>query len=384
MNLSNIEAILRKVNPTLVTAFLIRNGFERKGGRTGKVDIFENQHSDVLLLPVDQDARDYSTRLRDLLELFTSPLRSIDDIVGKIVLPYSDIFRYRIETPESTWGHLRLSYTHEAMQALYDLLRFTAAGVSTQRPDYRRISESAKLFADQCRFGQTEYGSFVLKVFCPIDPIGTSSVDSEPFGRSSVRAVVENLSFLSGNRSEDPEEPLPPTLNRQVASAVYRLKPRSELGTAAEVHVQYSQLDLPEHLGDQTELTTVAEHSATIKLGPFIYSRAQSIRDRLKRAEEFEREILRGFIIELHKDRPTYENDQSHDITLDVRFGTSWRKLRMRLLPGQYRTAVRLHDNNTQVDVDAIVDKRSTPWHVHQLLTLRPTDSSEAGPNLFE
>lgn len=151
----------------------------------------------------------------------------------------------------------------------------------------------------------------------------------------------------------------------------------SELGATTEVRVRYAPLTSHE------ALLSTPLNTAAIDLGPFIFSRAQSVRDRLKKAEEYEREILRGYIIELHKDRPTSETEQSHEVTLEIRFGAYWRQLRIRLLPSQYREAVRWHDQNSQVDIDAVIDKRSKVWSVAELVDLRPVDKKTES-SLFE
>jgi len=383
MNLADIDAVLHRISPESVARFLTKRGYRRTGGKERVVDVFADASGNILLLPLNIDDRDYARRLYDLATLFVTETTTLDDVVSSIVLPDSDIFRYRVETPETAWGHLRLSYTHEVTHALYDLLQYTAAGVSSQKTDYRNVSESAKAFASQCQFGQTEYGSFVLKVFCPTNPVGVKDVIGEPFGRVTTRAVIENLAFLSGEKSEDPSEPLPPTLNRNVASAVERLRPQVRLGATTEVQMRYSPLIEDE--GTQSGFTTWhAEEVATLDLGPFIFSRAQSVRDRLKKSEDFDRELLRGHITDLHKDRPNIATGQSHEVTLEVKFGHSWRQLRVKLLPNQYRNAMRWQDQNLLIDIDAVIDKRSRVWSVARLFDFRPTDRTEGGPGLFD
>src|SRR5690606_39750916 len=81
--------------------------------------------------------------------------------------------------------HTRFSRDWSSDVCSSDLFKFTAAGVSSQRLEYRRVSEAAMDYAEQCRFGQTEYGSFVLKVFCPINPLNIQAADDEQFGRST-------------------------------------------------------------------------------------------------------------------------------------------------------------------------------------------------------
>lgn len=383
MNLSDLEAVLRRVGPDAVARYLVKKGYSRAGGKAGEVELFDGSSGDILLLPLNQNDRDYARRLFQIAELFTDENTTLDDVVGSMVLPNSDIFRYRIETSETTWGHLSLDYTHEAMHALYDLLQYTAAGVSSQRTDYRNVSESAKAFAKQCRFGQTEYGSFILKVFCPTNPTGVMNELGEPFGRVTTRAVVENLVFLAAEKSSNPSEPLPPTLNRKVANAVCRMSPRISLGATTEVRMRYAAL--PEMASEPVAPSARSQDVFAIHdLGPFIFSQAQSVRDRLKKVEEFEREVLLGHITDLHKDRPTDSTEQSHEITLEIKYGASWRQLRVRLMPRQYRDAMRWQDHNLLINVDCVVDKRSRVWSVSQLFEFRPVDNDADSPGLFD
>jgi hypothetical protein len=384
LELGTIDSVIASIGPESVGHFLVKRGYKRAGAKPGLAEVFvEDKSGNLLVVPTNASARDYARRLRDVLEMFANDKTPLDDVVGLVVLPDSDIFRYRIETPETVWGQLRLSYTYEAMHALYDVMRFSAAGVTSKKLEYRGgISESAKLFAEQCRFGQTEYGSFILKVFCPTNPIGIADADtlSEPFGRQTTRAVLENFSFLASEKSEDPSEPLPPTMNRQVASAVSRLQPRTTLGVKTEIGLHFAPIQEPSLLEAPA---FQKESSQSFDLGPFVYSRAQSVRDRLTKAEEFGRELLRGHIVELHKDRPLPETEQSHEIKLDVKVGLSRRIVRLRLLPPQYHKAVKWHDANKEIDLDAVIDKRGHIWTVYELFELRPASARPDEPGLF-
>lgn len=367
LGLPNMDEVLRHIEPGAVATFLRSQGYVPDGISNKTISIFVCTRGDMILLPLDQSARDYAIRLRDIIELFVDENTPPDDVVGKIVLPHSDIMRYRIDSPESAWGHLRLSYSHEAMGGLYNLLQFTAAGVSTQKLDYRRVSDHAQLFARQCRFGQTEYGSFVIKVFCPVSPLRLMEETDEPFGRQTTRAVLENLAFLSSEKSEDPEEPMPPTMNRQVATSVQRLEPQGRFGVQTQVAMRFTSRVEPDAIEHSKTAERPVDSIKSLNLGPFIFSRARSVGDRLKKAEEFRRELLTGHIETLHKDRPREESEQSHEVLLDVKYGTSRRKLRVRLLPRQYKNAMIWHDTNREVDVDAVIDTRGKVWSVYQL-----------------
>jgi hypothetical protein len=264
------------------------------------------------------------------------------------------------------------------MHALYDVLRYSAAGAMSNRVDYTNVSEQAKAYTNMCHFGQTEYGSFVLKVFCPTNPLNTSwTAPEEPFGRVATRATLDNFEFLSHHESSDPSVPLPAAFNRQVASAVCRLKPESAFFSGG-LHVRFSALSEPgaEELAPKTE-------AQQIDFDAFIYGRAQSVYDRLKRAEESQREVLQGYIVDLHKDRPESTDTPKHQITLDVKYGGTWRKVTLRLLPAEYRNAVLWHDTGSRVRLDGVIDRRGHVWSVAVLHDLVPMPDRQETGRLF-
>jgi hypothetical protein len=382
--LGSLESVLAAVTPDQVRAFLIRRKFELVGERPGLLSVFENAQQTVVVLPTNQSDRGYSRQLRDILEIFVQDTSPLDDVLASVVLPDHDVFRYRLRTPEAAWGHVRLWYASEAMPALFNVLKFTAAGVHSGKLDYTKVGDTPKAFVDQCKFGQTEYGSFILKVYCPTNPVGARDViASEPFGRTATRALLENFAYLASERAQDPEEPPPPTMNRQVASAVANLNPQISLGVASEVILRYSDtLDNVEPADDVVPSKS-ADAFQRLDLGPFIYSRAASVRDRLAKAEEYARELLRGFITDLHKDRPSREGEQSHEITVSVKWQYRTRQVRLRLLPADYRKAVRWHDDNAEIDLDAKVDKRGHVWTVAELFSFTPTRALRDQAQLF-
>jgi hypothetical protein len=383
--LGNLDSVLAAVTPDQIREFLLRRDFGLVGERAGVLSVFENAQKAVVAVPQDRTDRNYARRLRDILSSFVNDTTPLDDVVASVVLPDHDVFRYRIQTPEATWGHVRLWYASEAMPALFNVLKFTAAGVHSRKLDYTKVGDTPKAFVDQCKFGQTEYGSFVMKVYCPTNPVGAKDVISaEPFGRTTTRALLENFAYLSSDKAESLDEPPPPTMNRQVASAVANLNPQASLGVASEVMLRYSDT---KHESD--EATIGPDPSPRpgaldrLDLGQFIYSRAASVRDRFAKAEEFGRELLRGFITDLHKDRPNNLGEQSHEITLSVKWEYRTRQVRMRLLPSDYRKAVRWHDDNTEVDLDAKIDKRGHVWTVAEVYSLTPTKAAKEQTKLF-
>src|SRR5690554_4000788 len=124
-----LEKIAASLPPALISRFLERRGFRCHGERSGVLKVYVNESGDLLPVPSDQGSLNYGRRVLDVVENLTDTDANLDDVLGLISRPDSDIIRYRIGGPEADTGQLRLAYAHKAMLALYDMLKFAAAGV---------------------------------------------------------------------------------------------------------------------------------------------------------------------------------------------------------------------------------------------------------------
>jgi len=377
MNEDAFIEVLGQVEPSKVAAYLEEKSFELINHSNG-VMLFESVDGGVVLLPESKDFIDYPRKVYSILSMFSEGKTTVDDILQQIVFPKSDVLRYSVGTPESKWGQLRVQYTYQMLQALHHLVQYTAAGIVSGRQAYTKISDHAKAFSSQCRFGQTEFGSYVVKMYCPQSPVGVTYTeeDDEPYGRIAVRAAIENVSFLSSGLAEDPEEPLPPTMNRQVAGAVIRLKPPTHRYIPSKMSVDYTASAA---WGRQSVMRQVRERECvSVEFSPLAFAHAQSVKDRFKKEQEFELEKLEGEIIILHKERPQNDSDQSHEITVHVKYGGGRRQLRVKLLPSLYAKALKWHAEDRTVIVSAVVDKRGKVWSVYKLNSIKPKRSRGA------
>jgi hypothetical protein len=385
--LSKLLSIASHIRRESIENYLRDAGFVLEGEIKNHARIFKNDKNELIPVPINPEDRNYPRRILDIIESMSESEEDMDDAIGRIVIPRADIIRYRIEGPDTALGNMRLPEANKSIIGLYDLLKYTAAGVYSSLRDYRGLPPAATNFANTCRFGQTDYGSFIVKIFCPTDPLGVEREDfDEPFGRTSVRAFLDNLSFLTSEEAEDPSNALPPAFNVQFAGSVEKLKPDLQTLSAgvqlsfAKLRKQNSQLPLLPDTETDSEIAKV-----DLEFGHFIYSRAEAIKNRLVKAEETGREILQGFIVNLHKDRPTARGEQSRQITVDAKWGTSRRLINIRLLPADYRRAVIWHDTDTEIFIDAVIDKRRRTWSVAVLKSFKPLnpDSESKDNKLF-
>jgi hypothetical protein len=156
-----------------------------------------------LVFPMDQFAPDYS----DSLELVIDRVAELSggaarQIVSKIHSIRDDVLRLRVAF-EGDDSALPLSFATSFIQNTERLLKAAACTVLRPRTHHPRLTLSeAAQFVEQARFGQTELGSFVLRVACPIHALALQGVlefdgPEAPFVRTVTSSLYSALSQLA-------------------------------------------------------------------------------------------------------------------------------------------------------------------------------------------
>jgi hypothetical protein len=370
MTRRRLISMLDSLPAEAMLSILPRFGYQRSEEIPGRGFIYTSAETgDQLAVPTNKRFNDYGSACLGLLESLVSPAVTLDDLTSMLVLPECDIYRHKFEDDLAKWGSFPLLAFTEAVPALLDFLRYTAAGVHSHRESYTKLPEPADRFGQGCRVGQTEQSSYVVKIFCPTNPTGETFVNDvdEPFGRIVTRACIENLAFLREENAGAIESDLPATLNKNVAGAIARLRPLSFHPDAA------ASIWFSGRYGSKPEVST-------IKIDQDTFERAISIERRLTGDTGIERAVYVGYIVDLHKDRP--QKKISQKVTLDVREGGGWRKLSVTLLPSQYRDAIRWHDRGQRIRIDAMFDQRTKPWRALEIFEFANLDAAQF--DLFE
>ncbi|GHV28792.1 hypothetical protein FACS1894167_06790 [Synergistales bacterium] len=165
-----------KINHVEVAKYLRDLGWVSISSKRINVKIFQLEKGDSFFqvdLPADRGLRDYKSAMYHVVEnIALSVDKSTEQVILELLNPMSDILKLRIKEPDSESGSI---YMEEAI-TLYEnakkLITATAMDIlhprlyHSGRPD-NAIAE----FVANCRFGQTEIGSYVVSVACPISII---------------------------------------------------------------------------------------------------------------------------------------------------------------------------------------------------------------------
>lgn len=155
-----------------------------------------------LVFPMDVSAPDYSDSVGGVIEKVAEMNGDpIESLVAKVQSLKDDVLRLRIFF-DGNDSSLPLGFAATVVQSTEKLLRAAACTVLKPRTHHPRLSlnEAAQL-VEKSRFGQTENGSFILRVACPLHAMevqGALELDENhaPFVRQvtlSLQKAIEDL-----------------------------------------------------------------------------------------------------------------------------------------------------------------------------------------------
>jgi hypothetical protein len=263
------EDLILQVSPLEVRRYAISEGWQRVDGVNGAIALYQHPESqlDQLIVPLDPATDDYGRTMADVIERLAvrsglSPLEIIEDLLNAPC----DLVRFRLDQPDSQRGSIPLTQGISLLGAAERALLSAACSVIQPQTFHPRLSRGeAEQLVKACRMGQTERGSFVLKIACPLDAVdpelGTAapmplfekigepdsetetSGNKEPFTRKVTRLLMGSLNRITRAIDSDKtasllvEETGQPVLSANLCEAMLAMQP---IGERSRLAVQTS------------------------------------------------------------------------------------------------------------------------------------------------
>jgi len=170
-----------------------------------RVRVFQLKTNNELFqvdLPTSKDLRDYSIAMYRATESIACSLRkSVEQVILELVNPLSDILKLRIVEPNIENGSVLVEDAINLYDNAKKLLAATAMDVlHPQLYHAGRFDNVVTEFVNSCRFGQTEIGSYIVSIVCPICVINNNQVQKrtihdrkEESARSFTREIINKL-----------------------------------------------------------------------------------------------------------------------------------------------------------------------------------------------
>ena len=190
------KSVLEAIRPMEAAAYLRANGWTVAKEEPGKFSVWnKSANSDEpfeVVLLLDRHYRDFALRMSDLLQtLQIVEQRSELDILSDIQTASADVVRVRFRQPEMEDGAIALCQGLALLENARELMLAAACATVEPRVYFAtRKPDRAKEYVSQLRLGQSETGSYVLRILSPVAPRltaeqgGIPGEPESPFTRS--------------------------------------------------------------------------------------------------------------------------------------------------------------------------------------------------------
>ena len=166
--------VLERISVEMVRNMLSFLGYQANQGlgRDNHIEqYFTPDRQDAVILPIRVADIDYK---RNMFELLQSVAKNVGDTVEGLLLkllnPAYDVLKWRISDEEADTGKVSLLSMSENLTLIKELLSVSCLDVINPQQKFHRKLKVKKVneAIQQYKFGQTEYGSFLINILCPL------------------------------------------------------------------------------------------------------------------------------------------------------------------------------------------------------------------------
>ena len=197
------EDLIREISPIRVRKYLLGTGWKEDSNKFDSINLFYYGHKieEQILLPINIEFIDYSRRIKELIEKLSKiENRNEIEIFNELLLPASDVIRFRIDNKDTKSGNLPLMDGINLLPNVKQMLYASAMSLKKPNTYFKMLKDKdVEKFINSCMWGQTERGSFVASVICPIDQQMSVTMDKRAnnFGRETTLNLMNSLNNIT-------------------------------------------------------------------------------------------------------------------------------------------------------------------------------------------
>lgn len=205
---------LQKLSATKICRYLQIHGWTELcslfGGKAKQ--FVSNDDTTVVLIPLDPSYSDYFTLLdRAISEIAQYNEMSFLTLLSELINPTADILKWRIVDNQTEFGQIpfdsMISYIADIKNSLAAVLQ------DIMNPNVfhaRLLTKSVNEKLTACSFGQTEFGSYIINVVCPLGEYQYSLFDDRiedlPLYRKVNLKMMDSLSMINRSVEDNSNE----------------------------------------------------------------------------------------------------------------------------------------------------------------------------------
>lgn len=357
---------LRAISPQALKAYAVTEGWKPTEAYGGHSQIYVKNGFEIIV-PGTSALGDYASVLSDLLGIFAqSEDRDELQVYRDLVSADRDVVRIR--SPEADKdGSVRVEAGVDLIVHSRDLVLSAACSAWDPRPTYRAGKiKQADDYMSRVRLGQTEQGSFIVKLLAPVPPALERQTNMwphesvEPYERRVTRRLADSLdaaanaieSFNLGADITIFHDVIEQGLNANLCQAAANL---AEHGNGVDVSITWAR----------TRPAPLARWSRTFSRsdGETLREVARIFHERQPRPDE----TLEGIIVKLARD----ENNTDRRVTMKAIVDGRLASVQAELLPEDYNKAIDAHKDNIPISVNGTLERVGRRWHLKNPVNVR-------------
>lgn len=194
-----------EINPFAVCKYLEQTDWTLVPFKRTDVKIYQVIKNNILrqvMVPMDKSLIDYKKVMYDAVQNMADvEEKSVEQIMLYLLNPNTDILKIRLDKKNVESGNILFDDAINLFENAKKLLAATTLDViNPKKIHYGRLDDYVQKFMNQCRFGQTEIGSYVVSVVCPFAELSEQGYkqlsifsDEERCAQSLTRKVTNKL-----------------------------------------------------------------------------------------------------------------------------------------------------------------------------------------------
>lgn len=202
----NFTDMARQINPLAFSKYLKETGWKQFNTKKNTVKVFQYECGNEFYqvkIPLESAFSDYNYAMYSAVEKVAAvECRSVEQVMLYLLNPNTDILKIRLEKKDVEAGNILFDDAIKIYDNAKKLLAATALDIINPKLyHYGRVDDAVQKFLGDCRFGQTEIGSYVVSVVCPFAELSENEgykqlsifSDEDTCAKSLTRKVTNKL-----------------------------------------------------------------------------------------------------------------------------------------------------------------------------------------------
>jgi hypothetical protein len=339
-----------------VLHFLTLRGWRASASRRNDVSILRKDSKFEIVLPLSETYADYEDRLKQAVQVAAEAENvPVKQVIQSILTPSSDVLRFRMDDQDIEGGSIPLLEGMNLFDGIRRGLAAVACSVVNPQTFHPRLHRTeTDVFLKRCKLGQTEQGSFVAQVLCPIDPLPFEDAHgsfkkNETFGRRVTTGYLKALATLVTAIDEDQVDNLSHAdsfVSANLCEALSEMQPSGQKSSLSVDAVWSASIEAPTQIRPIVKIKK--RHFETIERVGLILR---------KPTREASKQVFAGYVEQL-KGEPNRSGKMAGETILSILSSEDeWLRVRVVLSPEDYAEACDAHKDSLVVVIRGLLKR---------------------------